>query len=110
MMNFASRSIPFHNSKGSLTSCKSLWHGADGFTSSTKEGMLQIFTALKNTSTTAGFEPKNLGCHSKQANHETTEDNKSLYSSKQIGCYGPSKCPTRSGVGRIKSPVMSKYC
>jgi hypothetical protein len=43
--NSALRSI-FHTSKLSLTCRKILPHGADGFTSTPKEGVLRIFIAL----------------------------------------------------------------
>ena len=36
-------------------------HGIDGFTSSPKEGVLRIFFALKNPTTSVGFESTNLG-------------------------------------------------
>jgi hypothetical protein len=48
--------------------------GANGFTSSPTEGVLQTFIALKNPSPSAGFEPTNLGSNGKHANHYTTED------------------------------------
>jgi hypothetical protein len=51
----------FHTSKGSLTCCKILHHGADGFTSPPKEGVLQIFITLKNPWPSPGFEPTNFG-------------------------------------------------
>jgi hypothetical protein len=40
---------------------KILRHGADGFTSPVKEGVLQIFIALKNTSLGRGLNPRTLG-------------------------------------------------
>jgi hypothetical protein len=39
---------------------------------SLKEGMLQIFNALKNSSPSAGFD---LGSNGKHANNYTTKDN-----------------------------------
>jgi hypothetical protein len=68
MMNFALRSI-FRTSNGSLTCHKILRHGANGFTSPPKEGMLWIFIALKNPSPSAGFEPVNHGSNGKHASH-----------------------------------------
>jgi hypothetical protein len=35
--------------------------GTNGFTSSSKEGVLGIFFALKNPTAWVGFEPANLG-------------------------------------------------
>jgi hypothetical protein len=46
-----------------------LRHGTDGFTSPPKEVVLRIFIILKNPSSSAGFEPKNLGSSGK---HPTT--------------------------------------
>jgi hypothetical protein len=37
--------------------------------------VLRISIALKNPSPSAGFEPTNLGCNGKHANHYTTDDN-----------------------------------
>jgi hypothetical protein len=51
-----------------LTCHKILWHGADGFTSPPKEGVLRI------VSPSALFEPSNLRSICKHANHYTTED------------------------------------
>jgi hypothetical protein len=48
-------------------------HGADGFSSPHKEGVLRIFIALKNLLPSTGFEPSNLGSNSKHSNHQTTE-------------------------------------
>jgi hypothetical protein len=44
-------------------------HGADGFTSLPKEGMLWIFSNPAE----AGFEPAILGTRGQHANHYTTE-------------------------------------
>jgi hypothetical protein len=44
-------------------------HGTDGFTSRPKEVVLRIFITLKNPSSSAGFEPANLGSSDK---HTTT--------------------------------------
>jgi hypothetical protein len=74
MLNLASRSSLFHTLKGSLTCRKIIRHGSDGFTSCPKEGVLQIFIALKNPSPSAGFEPENIGPNGKHANHYTTKD------------------------------------
>jgi hypothetical protein len=46
-MILALRSIFFHASKGSLTCCKVLRYGADGFSSTLRESVLRIFIALK---------------------------------------------------------------
>jgi hypothetical protein len=72
MMNSALRSIFVYTSEGFLTCYKILRHGANGFTSLPKEGMLWNFIALKTPSLLARFEPANLG--SKHANNYTTEE------------------------------------
>jgi hypothetical protein len=46
MMNLALESVFVHMLKGYLTCRKILQHGADGFTSRLKEGVLWIFIAL----------------------------------------------------------------
>jgi hypothetical protein len=46
---------------GSLTCHKVLRHGASGFTSHPKEGVLRIFIALKNPSPRPGLNPRPLG-------------------------------------------------
>jgi hypothetical protein len=74
MVNLALRGIFFPTSKGSFTCRKILRHGADGFTSPPREGVLRIFIALKNPSPSAGFEPANLESNIKHANHYATED------------------------------------
>jgi hypothetical protein len=63
----------FHISKGSLTCRKILRRGTDGFTSPQKESVLRIFIALKNPSSSAGFEPAKIGSSDKHANHLTTD-------------------------------------
>jgi hypothetical protein len=50
-----------------------LRHGTNGFTSPLKEFVLRIFIALKNASSSAEFEPANLGLSGKHTNHYTTE-------------------------------------
>jgi hypothetical protein len=44
-----------------------LRHGTDGFTSPPKEVVLRIFVTLKNPSSSARFEPANLGSRGKHA-------------------------------------------
>ena len=44
-----------------------LRHGTNGFTSLPREGVLRIFLALKNPTTSAGFEPANLGTKGQHA-------------------------------------------
>jgi hypothetical protein len=46
-----------------------LRYGTNGFTSPPKEVVLRIFITLKNPSSSAGFEPANLGYSGKNANH-----------------------------------------
>ena len=52
-----------------LLHAANLQHGTDGFTSPPKEG----FFALKNPTTSAGFEPANLGTKGQHTNPQTTE-------------------------------------
>jgi hypothetical protein len=70
----------FNTMKGSLTCCKILWHGADGFTSLPKEGVLRIFIALKNPLFSTVFETVNRKSNGQHANQQTTEDN-------SVACY-----------------------
>jgi hypothetical protein len=63
-----------HTRHGFLTCRKIKRHGADGFNSPPKEGLLLIFIALKNPSSSPGFEPSNLGYIGKHENHQTTEN------------------------------------
>jgi hypothetical protein len=65
MMNFASWIISFMLRKVLLTCHKILQHGANGFTSPPKEGMLWTFIAHKNLSPSVGIEPTNLGSNGK---------------------------------------------
>ena len=44
-----------------------LRHGTDDFTSPPKEGVLRIFSPLKNPTALAGFEPANLGTKGQHA-------------------------------------------
>jgi hypothetical protein len=67
--NFAYRYPRYVN--GSLTCRKNLRHGASGFTSHPKEGVLLIFIAIKNPS--AGFEPATIGSSGEYTNHYITE-------------------------------------
>jgi hypothetical protein len=71
---FGLTSSVVQTSNGSLTCHRILRHGANGFNSSPKEGVLQIFIALKNPLSSVGFEPANLVSNGKHANHYTTED------------------------------------
>jgi hypothetical protein len=50
----------FHDCKV-LLHAVNLRHGTDGFTSPPKEVVLRIFITFKNPSSSAGFEPANLG-------------------------------------------------
>jgi hypothetical protein len=58
----------FHGKCRDLLHAANLRHGADGFTSLPKEGMLRIFCP-KNPTASAGFEPANLGTRGQHANH-----------------------------------------
>jgi hypothetical protein len=60
--------------KGSLTFCKIIWHGACGFTSHLKEGVLQIFITCKNPLPWPSMNSWLLGpVAGKHTNHYTTE-------------------------------------
>jgi hypothetical protein len=50
-----------------------LRHVTNGFTSPPKEVVLWIFVAHKTPSSSAGFEPSNLGFNNNYANHKTTK-------------------------------------
>jgi hypothetical protein len=58
---FLSTKCLFHTRQDSLTCCKILRHGASGFTSPPKEGVLWICIALKNPSPPQGLNPRTLG-------------------------------------------------
>ena len=64
-----------------LLHAANLWHGTDGFTSPPKEGVLRIFSALKNPTASAGFEPANLGTKSQ---HATSRPPKPLRMAKRL--------------------------
>jgi hypothetical protein len=65
---FCRRSI-FHTPQGSLTCHKISRHGADDFAFPPKEVVLRIFIALKNPSSSAGFEPMNFRYNGNHDNH-----------------------------------------
>jgi hypothetical protein len=67
-VNFAYEVSPFILS-GFFTCRKSLRHGTYGFAFPPKEGVLHMFIAVKNPSSSTGFEPANLGYNGKHANH-----------------------------------------
>jgi hypothetical protein len=70
IMNLGDKeTLLYRTLNGSLTKRKVLRHGVDGFTSPQKEGVLRIFNALKNPSSSTGFDSANLGSSSKHANH-----------------------------------------
>ena len=50
----------FHVTFMDLLHAVSVRHGADGFTSLPKEGVVRIFFALKNQTASVGFEPASL--------------------------------------------------
>jgi hypothetical protein len=50
------------------------FHGAKGFTSLPKEGVIWIFIALNNPSLSTGSEIASLGSNGKHANHYITKD------------------------------------
>jgi hypothetical protein len=55
--NLALQSISIRNLQVIFTGHLILQHGASGFTAPPKEGMLQIFIALKNPSLWLGLNP-----------------------------------------------------
>ena len=57
----------FHVTFRDLLHAVNLRHGTNGFTSLLKEGVLRNFFALKNPTTSAGFEPANLGTKGQRA-------------------------------------------
>jgi hypothetical protein len=57
--------LPLH-SRDHLHAAK-LGHGTDGFTSPPKEGVLKIFSPLKISTPSVGFEPANLGTKGQHA-------------------------------------------
>ena len=59
MFRQISSRIRLPRKSGDLLHAANLRHGKDGFTSPPKEGVLRIFFALKNPTTSAGFEPAN---------------------------------------------------
>jgi hypothetical protein len=73
--NFVYKSL-FPYLKGFLTCRKILRHGADGFTSPQKEDMLGISIALRDPSSSAGFEPAKLGSNGKHDHQYTIENDK----------------------------------
>jgi hypothetical protein len=60
--------------QGSLTCRKIVQHGADGFPSSLKEGMLWIFIALKIHYLWPCLNLQTLVSNDKHANYYTTKD------------------------------------
>jgi hypothetical protein len=66
MMNLTLRNNFVYTRKW-FFACRKILHGASGFTSPLKEGVLRIFIA------SAGFEPTNLGSNGKHANHYSSQ-------------------------------------
>ena len=62
-----SENTDFHVTFRDLLHAVNLRHGTNGFTSFPKEGVLRIFSALKNPTASAGFEPANLGTKGQHA-------------------------------------------
>jgi hypothetical protein len=56
-----------------FTLSKILWHGVDTVTSPLKEGVLWIFTALKNSLPPPGLNPQTLGPMAKHVKHYITK-------------------------------------
>ena len=57
----------FHVTFRDLLHAVNLRHGADGFTSSPKEGVMRIFFAMKNPTASVGFEDANFGTKGQHA-------------------------------------------
>jgi hypothetical protein len=59
----------FHAKCTDLLHAAKLRHGADGFTSPPKAGILRIFFSPKDPTPSAEFERANLGTRGQHANH-----------------------------------------
>jgi hypothetical protein len=68
-----------HNSRD-LLDAANLRHGAGGFTSPPKEGVLRIFFVLKNPKASTGFEPANLGTKGQHATSRPPKPISMIYS------------------------------
>ena len=66
----------FHATSRDLLHAVNLRHGASGFTSLPKEGVVRMFFALKNPTASAGFETAILGAKSQ---HATSRPPKPLF-------------------------------
>jgi hypothetical protein len=58
---FILKMLDFHVAFRDLLRAVNLRHGTHSFISLPKEGVLRIFSAFKNLTASAGFEPANLG-------------------------------------------------
>jgi hypothetical protein len=67
-MNFPLRCIFVHTSKGYVTCHKIIRHGANSFTSPSKEGVLRNFIVPKIPLFSGGVEPAKLGSIGKHGN------------------------------------------
>jgi hypothetical protein len=67
MFRQISSRIRFPLNSRDILHAANLRYGTDGFTSRPKEGVLRIFFALKNPTSSARFEPANLGTKSQHA-------------------------------------------
>jgi hypothetical protein len=65
-----------HTPQGYLTYLKILRDGDYGFISPPKKVVLRIFIALRSPSSSAWFEPANIGPSDKHGSHETAENDK----------------------------------
>ena len=81
-----------------------LRHGTDGFISPPKEGVLRIFFALKIPTSSAGFEPANLGT---KGQHATPRPPKHLLSRTNKKNPGGDEIfrPSRPALGPTQPPV-----
>ena len=67
LTNFCLKMPDFHVTFRDLLHAVNVRHGTNGFTSLPKEGVLRIFSALKNPTASAGFEPANSGTKDQHA-------------------------------------------
>ena len=88
--------VDFHATFRDILHAANLRHGTDGFTSPPKEGVLRIFSLLKNPKASAGFEPANLGTKGQHATPRptkplTNEDIATKFEQEYVRCVGNEK-------------------
>jgi len=85
-----------------LLHAANLLHGTDGFTSRPKEGVLNIFFALKNPTASAGFEPANLGTKGQHATSRLPKPNTCI-------SYHKRKSDLQLGTGKIYVTLYARF-